>query len=151
MGTLNTTNTNLTGNLFTPNRPMFNLATQAIQSPADTWTSDTILYNYDANVDTTSSWNKSTGKYVIPVAGHYFIWFDGTTNDSDSHFIEVWHSGFSTSARLYNTRALQYGDAFRSGSISFIVNSAVGDEVTWRRRGSAYDFYSVSIGLYLIG
>ena len=133
------------------NKPIFNLATQSIQGSDDYWTSDTILYNVDARVDTTSSWNKATGKYVIPVQGHYFMFFHGSTNDSDSHFIEIWSTGFSTSSRIYDTRALQYGDAFRSGSISFIVNCSPGDAITWRRRGSGYDFYSVSIGLYLIG
>ena len=145
MGTLNAANVNLTGNLKTPSRPMFNVAGQTTNIE---WTSDTILYNMDANVDTTSSWNKTTGKYVIPEAGHYFMFFHGTTNDGDSHFLEIWKGN---SSRLYSTRALHYGVAFQGTQISFIANCAINDEITWRRRASGYDFYSISVGLYLIG
>lgn len=147
MGTLNTTNVNLTGNLFTPNRPIFALASGDAIDNSTAWTSDTIFYNRTAQVDTVNGWNSANGEYTIPVAGHYLFYFSGTTDDTDSHFIEIFKNG----TRMNLTRMLHYGVAYQGSQLTQIDLCAVGDIFTWRRRGANYDFYSLSIGCYLIG
>ena len=45
MGTLNAANVNLTGNLSTPNRPIFSLGGGNGLDNSTAWTSNTIFYN----------------------------------------------------------------------------------------------------------
>ena len=147
MGTLNTANINLTGNLSTPNRPIFALGSGDGLDNSTSWTSDTIFYNRTAQVDTASAWNIANGEYTIPVAGHYLFYFSGTASDTDSHFLEIHKNG----SRIHFTRMLHYGVIFQGSQLTHIDLCAVGDIITWRRRGANYDFYSLSIGCYLIG
>ena len=147
MGTLNTTNINLTGNLSTPSRPIFSLGSGNGVDNSTSWTSNVIYYNRAANIDTASGWNSSTGEYTIPVAGHYLLYFSGCTSDTDSHFLEIFKNG----SMIHYTRMLNYGVVYQGAHLTHIDLCAVSDKITWRRRDNNYDFYSLSIGCYLIG
>ena len=148
MGTLNTANVNLTGNLSTPNRPIFSLGSGNGIDDSTAWLSNTIFYNTSANIDTANGWNSSTGEYNITVAGHYLFYFSGSNdNNTSNHFLEIYKNG----SMIHNTRLLNYGVAYQGSQITHIDLCAVNDKITWRRRGNNYNFYSIAIGCYLIG
>ena len=146
-GDLTTQNANVNGNLFTPNRPIFSLGGGNGLDNSTAWTSDTIFYNRTAQIDTVNQWNSATGEYNITVPGHYLFYFSATTNDTDSHFVEIYKNG----SMIHNTRLLHYGVVWQGTQLTHIDLCAVSDKITWRRRGANYDFYSLAIGCYLIG
>ena len=96
MGTLNTTNLNITGNLLTPARPMF-LAGRT--GGNQTFTVGTFPLNV-ARINVGNHYNTSSYKFVTPVAGVYHF------------FAQVYYNNGSGSYRFGFRKTPNGGSAF---------------------------------------
>ena len=98
------------------------------------------------DVNNGSHFSTTTGKFTAPVAGLYTFTFDLTTNDTNSHFVDIYKNG-----TLVGGHMLTYNVVYQEGSNSVIVSLAVGDYVTAGRRTSAYGVYNAHFSGHLIG
>jgi len=115
--------------------------------------SDTTIYTghlgsgasaFDHNIG--SHWSYTTGRFTAPVAGRYFFSFTATTNDANSHFVDIHKNG----ARV-GGHTLQYGYTYQTATKTIILDLAANDYVDARRRGNGYGFYSCNFAGYLLG
>lgn len=132
----------------TPDNPAF-----SINGDTDpNWTSDVIYIGhtgsgaaaYDTNIGNHFSY--TNGKFTAPVAGSYFFSFRATTNDTNSHFIDIHKNG----ARV-GGHTLTYGNSYITATNTVVLTLAVGDYIEARRRAAGYSLYSVNFSGFLIG
>jgi hypothetical protein len=93
-----------------------------------------------------SHWNFSTGRFTAPVAGTYIFSVTFSTNDANSHFVNIHKNG-----SLVGENVLQYSNTYTSASSTAILQLAVGDYVQAARRGTGYSIYSAHFSGFLIG
>jgi hypothetical protein len=115
--------------------------------------SDTTIYTghlgsgasaFDHNIG--SHWSYATGRFTAPVAGRYIFSFTVTTNDTNSHFVDIHKNG----ARV-GGHALSYAVGYITATKTVILDLAANDYVDARRRASGYSFYSCNFAGYLLG
>ena len=93
-----------------------------------------------------SHFNVSNGRFTAPISGMYLLSFALTTEDSNSHFIEIAVNGSNVA-----NRQLTYGVAFQSATQFVIVNINAGDYAIARRRDTGYAVYNAVFSGYLLG
>lgn len=116
------------------------------------WTSDVIYIGhtgsgaaaFDTNIGNHFSY--TTGKFTAPVAGTYFFSFRASTNDANSHFIDIHKNGVRVGGHT-----LQYGYAYMTATNTCVLTLASGDYIEARRRAANYSLYSVNFSGFLIG
>lgn len=86
------------------------------------------------------------GRFVAPVSGTYYFSFVLTTNDTNSHFVDIFLND-----TIVGGHQLQYGSTWMSASQIVVLNLDAGDYVEGRRRGSSYSVYNAVFSGYLIG
>jgi hypothetical protein len=136
------------GYVTTPNQPAFSI----YGNTNPNWTSDVIYLGhtgsgaaaFDTNIGNHFSY--TTGKFTAPVAGTYFFSFSATTNDANSHFIDIHKNGARVGGHV-----LSYGYQYLSATNTCILTLASGDYIEARRRAANYSLYSVNFSGYLIG
>ena len=99
---------------------------------------------FDHNIG--GHWSYTTGRFTAPAAGRYYFSFTVTTNDTNSHFVDIHKNG----ARV-GGHALSYGVGYITATKTVILDLAANDYVDARRRGSGYSFYSGNFAGYLLG
>jgi hypothetical protein len=90
--------------------------------------------------------NTTTGIFTAPVAGTYSFMFNLSTNDTQSHFVDIFINGLSSLGH-----SLQYGVIYSTGSMAINVTLAALDSVSARKRGSSYATYNATFSGHLIG
>ena len=126
MGTLNTTNVNITGNLLTPARPMF-LAGRT--GGNQTFTVGTFPLNV-ARINVGNHYNTSSYKFVTPVAGVYYFFAQVYYNNgSGAYRFGIRKTPNGGSAFMINTCAHKIVDNDNSISTAIMESMAVGDTV----------------------
>lgn len=88
----------------------------------------------------------TTGRFTAPVAGRYLFSFQVTTNDANSHFVNIHKNGSRVAGNV-----LQYSYAYQSAINTVILDLAANDYVDARRRASGYSFYQCAFYGYLLG
>ena len=107
---------------------------------------DTIYKGGSITANIGSHFSASTGRFTAPVAGSYLFNFTLSTNDGDSHFVDLYKNGAGTLGHN-----LQYGNIYHTGSMTIVIWLAVGDYMEARRRGSTYAVYNAQFSGHLIG
>ena len=126
MGTLNTTNVNITGNLLTPARPMF-LAGRT--GGNETHTVGTYPLNV-TRLNVGNHYNTSTYKFVAPVAGVYYFYGQVYYNNGSGQYrLQIRKTPNGGSAIQLNTSSHKAVGNDTSDSLSIIESMAVGDSV----------------------
>ena len=116
------------------------------------WYNDVIYIGHvgsSASADDTnvgSHFSYSTGRFTAPVSGRYFFSWSVTSNDSNSHFVDIHKNDTRVGGHtlLYNAYAT-------STSNVIILNLSANDYVDARRRAAGYSFYATNFSGYLIG
>lgn len=94
--------------------------------------------------------NNTLGRFTAPVAGNYLFTFSLTTEDTQSHFIDIGLNGSGGSGTVGGLH-LHYGTAYQNGSVTTVYPLSVGDFVEAKRRGTGYAVYRATFSGYLVG
>jgi hypothetical protein len=129
-----------TGNIFTPNRPMFS-AQQVPYSGTSTTYIGQIIPGNNTYVGSNNGWdtlnlvnvgsgfNRTTGLFTAPVAGYYQLNFNQTIASGSNHFGDVYFRRNNDGARLSENLVLRGTTGWNAGALSIIVYMNVGDSV----------------------
>ena len=97
-------------------------------------------------ITTNVGFNVSNGRFTAPISGMYLLSFALSTEDTNSHFIEIAVNGSNVA-----NRQLTYGVSFQSATQFVIVNLNAGDYAIARRRDTGYAVYNAVFSGYLLG
>jgi hypothetical protein len=100
--------------------------------------------NVDHNVG--NHFSTTTGLFTAPISGKYFFSFSFSTEDTNSHFVNLVKNG-----SVYPNNMLNYGVVYQPGTNTQIMNLTAGDTVSARRRASGYAVYYAWFCGYLLG
>jgi len=110
------------------------------------YTSSAIFRGNTVHSNIGSHFNTTTGIFTAPVAGTYSFMFNLSTQDTQSHFVDIFINSLSVIGH-----SLQYGVIYSTGSMAINVTLAANDTVSARKRGSSYATYNAAFSGHLIG
>lgn len=129
------------GYVLKPNLPAFSV-------DGATFSGKTFLGGTTTYVNNGSHFNASNGRFTAPVAGLYLFSFSLTTEDSNSHFVNLILNGVA----IQGGNVLQYYNVYTTATNVMILNLLQGDYVTAERRDSTgYAVYYARFAGYLLG
>lgn len=128
------------GRVTMPYQPAFSVHGVSFDSTTLSLLGPVVLTNVGGHFSTT------TGRFTAPVAGVYGFSFVLTTEDANSHFVDLYKNGL-----LHGSRVLQYGSAYKTGANVQIIPLAAGDYVEARKRNESYAVYNAIFSGHLIG
>jgi hypothetical protein len=129
------------GIITTPKQPAF-----CVWGDVFGGTYGTTFYGNNVTTNVGSNFNVSNGVFTAPISGTYLLSFSLTTQDTNSHFIEI----AVNNSNVCN-RQLSYGYIFLSATQFVIVNMSAGDSAIARRRDTGYSVYNAVFAGYLLG
>ena len=119
------------GRLTLPSQPSFMVHGATFNSTTpDIYLGSVVDHNVGNHFSTT------TGLFTAPISGKYFFSFSFSTEDTNSHFVNLVKNGST-----YPNNMLNYGVVYQPGTNTQIMNLTAGDTVSARRRGSGYAVY----------
>jgi hypothetical protein len=127
------------GIITTPYQPAFGVA-------GNLYTSTAIFRGGAVHSNVGGHFNTTTGIFTAPVAGTYSFMFNLSTQDTQSHFVDIFINGLSSLGH-----SLQYGVIYTTGSMAINVTLAALDSVSARKRSSSYATYNATFSGHLIG
>jgi hypothetical protein len=129
------------GRLTLPSQPSFMVHGATFNSTTpDIYLGSVVDHNVGNHFSTT------TGLFTAPISGKYFFSFSFSTEDTNSHFVNLVKNGST-----YPNNMLNYGVVYQPGTNTQIMNLSAGDTVSARRRASGYAVYYAWFCGYLLG
>lgn len=104
----------------------------------------------DVQLNVGGHFNNTNGRFTAPVAGNYLFTFSLTTEDTQSHFIDISLNG-SAGTGVIGGLHLHYSTIYQNGSLTAIYPLSAGDFVQAKRRGTGYAVYKATFAGYLVG
>jgi hypothetical protein len=129
------------GRVTMPYQPSFMVYGSTFQvATPEIFLGSTVDHNIGNHFSTT------TGLFTAPISGRYLFSFSLSTEDTNSHFVNLNRNGTT-----YPSNMLNYGVVYQPGTNTQIMNLSANDTVSARRRASGYAVYYAWFAGCLIG